>query len=784
MKTALRIFIGLVLAVILGASGLAGWMTWRFMATKPQVEGLAKVEGLEGGALIIRDPHGIPHIFSETGDDHDVMFALGYAHAQDRFFQMDLIRRFVEGRLSEVIGSAALASDARVRTLGYPQIAIAAADALTPENRTLVEAYAAGVNARLNKGAPSPEYAMLWFSPEPWDVADSTSVIVYMTDQLIVGGEEEFERAYLADVLTQTQLDQFVGPYPEDGPVTLDAADLGALANGAPSGDSTTRTSPEPGSNAWVARGSRTEGGAPLLASDPHLGLGAPSVWYFARLALSSGNVVGASVPGAPMIVLGRNDSIAWGFTNTGFDVEDYVVVADDALDAETREETITVRGLPGFARRETINVRTTAAGSVLDPEWFPEAEAWGEGVHVVLRTTADDQPVGAANSAMSLMTATNWETFVAAGQGWTAPMQNMHFASVDGDIGYTTPGHLPRRDASGAWIDLIAYDELPRVLNPASDLIYSANNRVAPDAYRYPTPGRYALWRGVRLERVIEETVRHTVDSFVAMHLDVTSEQARALRPAIVNANPQTEAGRNLQDLLTDWLEPVMDKDRPEPLGYAAFTAALPQVVYADELGEDFETFHSNRRVFITNVFTDSAHAPWCDDVTTLEVVETCRDAASAALDLAGGKLVDQFGSEMEQWRWGDAHKAVFDHPLSPVFSGLPLLGGRLDSLFNVRVPVGGDSTTLNVAHFPFSALETGAYDAVHGPSMRAIYDLSDLNASLFMHAPGQSGHPLSPHYRDLADDWADGEYVEIRADWGADAPPDGYRVLELRNE
>ncbi len=762
-----------VIMTVLAASLATAWVVWRIRSSVPEIEGQQRVAGLAGPVVISRDEHGVPHIIGAS--DAEVYFGLGYAHAQDRLFQMDLTRRAVEGRLAEIVpafvgGGAVARADARARILGHHRVARAIADNFEGPLAAAVDAYAAGVNAYLSSDGfvPPPEYTLLAASPEPWDAADTAAIWVYMTNDLAAGGGEEYERRLLAGALTPAQIEEFVGAYPRNGRRSLSMADLlaanprlgGPVEGGrAPGG---VQTGPTPGSNNWVVDGGHTRSGRPLLANDPHLGLSAPGIWYLARLALAEGDVVGATIAGGPMVVLGRNERIAWGFTNTEYDVQDYLVRPEGAVAATTREETIKVR----LGKDLTLTVREAAEGPILDRAYFNLAP-FGE-ADVILRTTADDLDNRSPSFSFALMTAHGWDDVVAAGRSFTAPVQNVVFADAGGDIGYLSPGRVPVRNADGDWVGEIPYEDLPRVRNPASGVIATANNKIAPDGYPYPLPGAFAVYRAPRIQDRLAETELHDLESFRSIQLDVTSELARRLQPSVVRARPATDQGAAAQYMLEDW-SGVMRDGAPQPLVYAAWFEALHREIYADELGELFPRFNAARGVFIDRVLSGEL-SQWCDDITT-PPDETCAETMGEAFDAAAARLVALYGEDPAAWRWGDAHQAVFAHPL---LTGAPLL----DRLFTVRAPHGGDGTTVNVGHFAFGGED---FHTVHGASLRAIYDLSDLDRSLFVVAPGQSGHPLSPHYRDLAALWASGGYVQISTDWELRRPPPGMRTLEL---
>jgi penicillin amidase len=756
----LRILAALAALVLL----YAGWVGWGFVSSKPQIAGERRMAGLQAPVQIVRDAHGAAHIFG--ANDHDVYFALGYAHAQDRFFQMDVTRRSTEGRVSEIVGTLGLKLDARARIEGFAGLVDTLTAALTPDLRANLEAYAAGVNARLASGAPSPEYAILLVKPAPWRVEDSVAVGLAMVNNLTLGDGEDLARAALAEKLTPAEIAQFLPPYPDWAPRSIDAADLPALGAPAPARAGVTDRA-APGSNAWVLSGAHTKSGKPLLANDPHLDFAEPAPFYLVHLRLSGGNLVGATLPGAPLIVIGRNDRIAWTNTTNEIDSADLIAAPAGGFEnVRTRTETIVVRDWFGFSHKETISARRAPDGPILDPAYF-NLKAY-KGRPVMLRSAALD-PHNRVFSAIAAMTgAQSVAGFIAASEGWTAPMTHELVASTDGDIGLVSTGWLPLRDESGAWAGSVPWTAQPNIENPKSGIIVTANNLATPAAYPYPMPGAFATYRITRIRTLLDQGAGADLDAAAAMQMDVASVFAeRVLPPLVAMAAPQTPAGAAALAKLKTW-DGAMEGERPEPLIFAAWIGALSRAVYEDDLGPDlFKLYAGPRQNFLDTVFTGPA-AAWCDRKGTPQR-ETCAALAGPALDEAAAALAKRYGDDQDRWRWRAAHQANFAHPL---FGAMPLLG----ALFDVRQGVGGDAGTIFAG-----AYEGEDFTDRHGPSFRVVYDLSDLNRSRFVIAPGQSGHPLSPHFKDLLDDWASRRGFEIRTDFDPAKPPPGSSTLTL---
>ena len=768
-----RIFKG-VLAflaiVLLTLSGWAGWLAWRFHSSKPVLQAEITVEGLRAPVRIMRDLNGVPHIFGQT--DADVYFGLGYAHAQDRLFQMDMIRRSVEGRLSEVLGSMTGTLDARARIRGDHLIAVDQIRRLKPETRAAIDAYTAGINAFIAEGSGprAPEYALLMHAPEPWTPEDTAAVGVKMALDLTVGLAEELGRSRLSSVLSTEQLDQFFQPYPDYGPRTVEANDwLGGSPRRPeldPGSDPQSDVAPAagvaeepvPGSNAWAVNGDWTVTGAPLLANDPHLGLSSPGIWYLAHLSLRDGPVVGATLPGMPFVILGRNDAAAWGFTAAQIDVMDLVPSSD--LPKRSRVETINIR----FASVRKIEAQMTAFGPVLDPAYFrvdPETP-------VALRSSLTDKDGSVLNALHALMGARSWAEFVGATREWATPLVNMVYADAGGNIGFLTPGYVPERDAEGNWGSRLPDDALVRVLNPPSGMVLNANNKIEPDGHPHPLPGSYVAHRARRIGAELSKTRLHDRDSFTLLQNDVVSDHAQRILVALKRARPRTDLGRATLGLLEDW-NGEMAADRAEPLVFSAWYEQLIPALYADELKDRFGYYNAVRPVFVEAVL-NGGESQWCDNIAS-EATESCADIAGLALDAAAARLLETYGSNPETWRWGDAHQTVFGNQL---MSALPIFNG----LYTRSVATGGDGQTVNVAPFNLGA----SFDATFGAGFRAVYDFADLESSQFMVAPGQSGHPLSPHFDDMINLWAAGDYVEIPTQgFDPEFPPPDVSVLTL---
>ena len=796
----------LLTLIVFMAAAAAGGTYFVARSSLPDVNGKVTVaRHLAAPVEIIRDRHDIPHIRAASRDD--VAFGLGYAHAQDRLWQMEVNRRIAAGRLAEIFGPAALGTDKFLRTLGIRRKAVAAFSALKPETQAYLQAYADGVNAFLatRRGFLPPEFLAFHIDPEPWTPADSLGWLKMMAWDLSHNWRNELARLNLSRRLTRQQIEEFFPPYPGDAPVALaDHAGLYRKFAAAIDLDRLTRLLPPPppeglGSNNWVVSGQHTVTGAPLLANDPHLGLSSPSLWYFAHLSTPQGNVIGATLPGVPGVILGHNDRVAWGFTNTGPDTQDLYIERVSPTDPHqyvtpsgtapfvTRQEVIKVRGQPDV----TMTVRETRHGPVISDVYDAARQAVPDGYVLSFAWTALRDDDTTADALVGLDSIRDWDDFRNNFRRYVSPEQNIVYADTDGNIGFLAPGLVPIRrpdndlkglapapgwDARYDWTGFIPYDDLPHSFNPAQGMIVTANNKIVPDSYPYFLTSEWAdPYRAQRIEQLLKERDVHSVESFKQIQGDTTSLMAADLLPlmlaAPVKANPRNPEIPLARDMLSGW-DGSMATNRPEPLIFAAWYRELTRLVLADELGDSFTPLWQFRPRLIKNILTNrNGEARWCNNVATGQP-STCNALIAEALDRAFDDLKSRYGTDMTRWRWGEAHYALAEHR---PFSRVPVL----KDLFEVSVPTPGDAFTIDVGRYNLADSKE-PYANRHAPSLRAIYDLADLNRSQFIDSTGQSGHPLSPHYRDFATPWATVQYISISAK-PADYEPGAIGRLQL---
>ena len=803
-----RLF-GVMAALALGALALA-WVL--VSGSIPDYDRDFEAPGLSARVDILRDLHAVPHIRGES--EADVFYGLGFAHAQDRLWQMETSRRAAQGRLSELFGERTLAVDQMMRGLDLYGLARQAVAHQTPEARAALEAYSAGVNAYIRAvgrealGRGAPEFYLFSSAIAPWTPADSLSiaklVALRLTDQAAV----DVRRAALSLLLPAARLKDILPDYPEgaeieplkqaSGPPLPGAAGYAAQMPGervpAPQGPSGQQTLSPPqkggASNAWALGPSRTAAEAPVLANDPHLWFSAPSLWHLARLELPSGGVIGATVPGLPLVLIGRNSDLAWGLTAAYVDDADVYI---EKLDPDDPDRYLTPDGAERFRERT---------------EWIGLAN--GDRVETTLRWTRHGPVLPAAQMGVGDVTpaghvaALSWTALTAEDRTFSAGFALMHARSIDAareamrphvapalnltvadrrDVGLFVAGRAPLRNpwspgqgrlpapgwiAANDWQGYVPYDEMPAVMRPESGAVANANNRTADAQYPRHLSFHWGdPYRMRRLRKQLAAREFHSQDSAVALQNDAVSEMARAVLPLIASdlwwtgaAAPEdpVEARRQQAlEMLGDW-NGEMSEHAPEPLIFSEWMRRLTLRLAEDELGPAIARVEGPRPEFVERVFRDvEGAAIWCD-IDKTSRVETCPEIAALALDDALNTLSERYGSDPRGWRWGEAHEARMDHE---VLGGFGLLG----LVVNIRHEVsGGDYTLMRTAS---AGRGEDPYASRFGAGFRMAVDFADPDGSVFVIATGESGHPLSRFYDDLTELWRRGDGIRMSLDF-----------------
>ena len=764
------------------------------------------VTGITAPVEIIRNNSNVPHIFGKA--DADVFFGLGYVHAQDRLWQMTMLRRTVQGRLSEVFGARTVEIDKVLRRFDLYGLARQSVEVQDARTLAALEAYSAGVNARLGEinqealGRGAPEMFLFDVPIAPWQPADSIAIIKLMGVQMSSHLQNEVLRARTTlAVPDAARLADILPDAPGSGIAAL--ADYASLFPGRPMGREVAQAEPSGNplspfkdrafagaSNAWAAAPARSASGGTLLANDPHLGLSAPAIWYLARMELQTGGVIGGTIPGVPAVMTGRSSSLGWGITSSYLDDQDVFM---EELNSQNTEQYRTPDGYKKFVTRKsiieikdqnpiTLTLRWSDNGPILPGSHYDLSKVTPAGHVAALSWTVLTPKDTTMTSAVSLMYASTVEEALESGRYYIGPSQNLTVVDQE-KIAMKTIGVMPRRDAAhqsqgrmpspgwrkeNRWQGLSAYSANPEFVAPVGGLLGNTNNKTVDRPF--PLHVSY-LWgdtqRVNRWKRLMQIRQVHTRDSFIEAQLDTVSFTARSLLPLIgaelwftgetaPEGTPERLRQRALV-LLSEW-NGEMNEHLPEPLIYAAWLKALQDRLIQDDIGPLADEFGHVNPLFIERVFrnVDGASA-WCD-IRQSSREESCADIARLALDDALVWISERYGTALESLRWGDAHQATHDHQ---VLGEVPVLR----HFVNIRQSTsGGDNTLLRGRTRGGDGPDP--FENVHGAGYRGVYDFADPDSSVFVISTGQSGHFLSRHYDDMAQLWRRGEYLPMSLD------------------
>ncbi len=820
MGLVFRWLVRLTTGLILLAIAAVGLVYFLASQSLPEYNQTLEVEGITAPVEIVRDTANVPHILGQS--DPDVFFGLGYAHAQDRLWQMTILRRTAQGRLSEVFGQRTVAIDKLLRRFDLYGLAHRSVEFQDDYTKAALRAYSAGINARLTEineqalGRGAPEMFLFNAPVPPWQPGDSVAIIKLMSLQLSGHLADEVLRARTSLMLDNpARLADILPDVPGPGIAALPEyadlfPDLPRYAQGTPMPDTPLSPFPQRGlagaSNAWTAAPSRSASGGTLLANDPHLGLTAPGIWYLARLELAKGGVIGATIPGVPAISAGRSERLGWGLTSSYLDDQDVHI---EQLNPDNPEEYLTPDGYKRFQTRPSIIEIKDAAPITLTLRWTENGPVL-PGTHYDLETITPPGHVASLSwsalsprdtsmsASLALMNADSVRDAIDAAEDYIAPSQNLSLVDKD-TIGMKLVGAMPRRDLNNQsrgriptpgwlernrWQGRLPYSDNPEFVAPVGGVLGNTNNKIIDRpfprhvSYEWGDTQRVNRW-----ERLMQSREVHTRDSFIEAQLDTVSFTARSLLPLIGadlwftgESAPEGTPERQRQialDLLANW-NGEMNEHLPEPLIYAAWLRALQIRLISDELGPLAAEYKHVEPLFIERVYRDIDGASvWCDVVQSAPV-ENCNDMARLALDDAIIWISERYGTALESLRWGDAHQATQDHP---ALGQVPVLR----FFVNIRQSTsGGDNTLLRGRT---SGEGPDPFQNVHGAGYRGVYDFADPDSSVFITATGQSGHFLSRYYDDQAQLWRRGEYIPMSLDIGlARAAAVGVTVLNPR--
>jgi penicillin amidase len=762
MRKTFRIagYILLILLLIVGVAIAGAW--WVARRALPQVDGSLQVPELGQEVLVERDGFGVPRI--RAASLSDLVVAQGYVTAQDRLWQMDLLRRVAAGELSEILGAAALETDREYRRLGLRQAAEREAAEMDPALRGLLESYAAGVNRYISErsGKLPWEFVALRYEPRPWRPVDTLLIGGYMYRVLTYTWPSELLRARIAEKLgAELAQELFVTDSPRDRYLVAPepAAELtGRTGNQRPAtfnvegilASFADQIEFAAGSNNWVVAGQHTYSGKPLLANDPHLTLTVPAIWYQVHLTAPGWNVKGVALPGVPLVIIGHNETIAWGFTNNGADVQDLFIetfhpedprkyrVGEEWTEVELRREVIKVKG----QTEEELEVVVTRNGPIVE-------RAGDRGY--ALKWVATER--GGLQLGYSLLgRARTWEEFLAELEMVPGPAQNTVYADVNGNIGFVVAARIPMRRAGNgsvpvpgdtddyAWTGYIPYDELPVLFNPPEGIIATANARVVGPGYPHHLTDRWMPpYRTERIYDLLRAGRGFRPEDFLMMQADVASPPHRWLASELIRAaaaaTPADARLRSVIARLRDW-DGMARADGFETTVTEYTRRELARMILAPKLGKELiSTGWPRLTVFLENVLRNRP-GQWLPEAYT-DYDALLLAAANAALN----RLDEETRRRTpEDWKWGSFLRLEMLHPLGR--------SGLLRRLFSFPA--------IEQQGSGFSIKQTGR---TFGPSMRFVADLADWDRSLMVLPAGQSGQVLSRHYRDQFDYWFHGE-------------------------
>jgi penicillin amidase len=761
--------------VVILAGAFVFWFRHAARAALPALDGAETVAGISSPVTLLRDDHGVPHIVAHNIED--LVFAQGYATAQDRLWQMDMSRRMAAGELAEILGPSALTHDRQQRILGTRRMAERATAALPPGERAFYEAYARGVNAwmqQVRHHLPI-EFRVLLYEPKPWRIQDSLLVGVNLHQVLSFYNlrvELAREKIYAKigkemadDLYPSTSPDDrwpgtMASPVPSTKPIEQPEADpLPPFGIAQFIFDRAAEVpdfiSLSPGSNNWVVSGAHTVTGKPMLANDMHLPHSMPGIWYEMHLEVRGKaepfNVAGVTLPGLPFVVGGHNQRIAWGFTNLGADVVDIYVerfngrgeylTPDGWKQPERRTEQISVRGW----RDQQLEILATGHGPIITPLLEEESR------QLAVRLAAND-PKAIRAPLYDLNRARNWQEFRAAVAQFGGPTQNVVYADVDGNIGYTAMGMIPvRQQGDGSvplpgdngdfeWTGYVPSAELPQVFNPPGGIIATANSRVTPDGYRYVLTTHWvAPDRTRRLYSQLESGKKFTRQDMLALQMDVRSDFDWTIAQhlvAAVDARPgASPRARQAADILRGWNGEVRGEE-VAPAIVALARRQLNRLLLEPKLGKlqrDYRWFMST--TVLRNLLSQRPPR-WLNEKHT-----SYDDLLVAALEAT----LEDAPADLSRWTYGQQFFTSLPHPF---FGRMPVLAGWTGI---GRHALSGNGNTVKQVGTSF------------GPSQRLVVDLADLDRSYLNIVSGQSGQPFSQHYTDHWRAWYNGHSFEL---------------------
>ncbi len=800
MQRWLKVTIGIVLSILIIIS-VGGFIFYRLLlSTLPAYSGKIIAPGISKEVQIYRDSMAVPYIFADS--DEDAAFALGYVHAQDRLFSMDLIRRAGEGKLSELIGSETIPFDKMFLTIGTLRIAERMLAQINPVTLKLLKAYSAGVNYYIKKakGKYPVEFDILGYDPEPWKPLDCLVMDRMMAWELNMSWWSDFAFIDLIQKFGNDKVKDLIPSYPENSPTVIPAEikNLPHVSNSFMKTDQAFRkfmgwSGTHVGSNNWVVNAKLSASGKPIIASDTHLAFSAPVRWYAAVIKTPDMNVAGFTLPGAPDVVIGKNQNIAWALTNIMEDDADFYSEKIDStgtkyfynnawLDLKITKESIKVKN----SRDYKFEIKSTAHGPIVSDIHpyaflFPNKKMNNAAISMHwLGSYVSDEIL----SFYKIDRAKNWNDFKEALTSYSTPGQNFVYSDKEGNIGYLFGARLPIRESNNPsfvydgttdkynWKGFVPVSELPSLYNPPQNFIASANNKTVKDFNYYISNYWEPPSRIERITQLLNSKAKFSSNDFEKYQMDFFSPYAEKMTKYILDAFKNVKiTDQHLKlalNLLSHW-DFKMDQYGQVPAVYSMYLKHLMNNIFLNKMGQDlFDEY-----VFIQNVplrtlvqLMDNPQSYWFDNPSTSQV-ESRDDAIRISLVDALAELENKYGEDPASWQWGRMHYVVFKHPFSGVSS-------IIDKVLDIGpFEIGGDGTTIFNTEYSFTQgldyypqFKHGEFENNLGPVMRYIYDFSKPEEMDLILATGESGNFMSDHYKDMTQLWLNGKYLKVRTD------------------
>ena len=786
MVKGIKVFTGILFSLIIFGAAFYIISVKLVKRPLPVYEGEYKVKGISGTVKIFRDEWGVPAIYADG--EEDAAFALGFVHAQERLFQMDLIRRAGEGRISEVIGGKTVPIDKMFRTLGLFKFVKEIFPRLSDDTKRMLTAYSKGVNEfiRNAKGKLPIEFALLNYEPYEWKPEHSLVIAKLMAWELNISWWTDIAYTHIVQKLGEEKAREIIPDYPQNAPTIIPegikgfaSVPLDLIHIDRQFRELTGFRGTHIGSNGWAAGGAASQSGKALLANDPHLSFQAPGKWLVAIIRGGNWNVQGFTLPGLPAVVIGSNKNIAWGVTNVMADDADFYV---EKLDESKTKYFIDGDWRPLIIEQDSVivkdsakvyfDVKKTHRGAIISDihanNFLLTTDKIDKAV-LSMRWTAlefSDEFRG----IFALNKAANWEEFKNALSDFTVPGQNFVYTDKYGNIGYVCAARLPVRNSNSPtfvydgttsandWRGFVPYEQMPKLFNPPDNFIATANNKTV-SSFGYHISN---LWEpSSRIERITEmlrSKPRHSAQDFMKYQTDQISPYAKEIKSYIGSAFKEIKVNdarlKNAIEMIGRW-DGRMDMGSQIPSIYSMFFNSLIKNIFEDEMGEQIYSefiFMANIPYRVVQKLLAENSSSWFDNVNTPQI-ETRDAIIRQSFAEALVKLDGRFGNNMEKWQWGELHKVKFKH----TFSGQSGLFDRLGDIGEFSI--GGDGTTVFNTEYSFNK----PFETRLGPSMRFVYDFAEPDIFNYILPAGQSGHPLSPLYRNMTDMWMKGKMIQL---------------------